>query len=126
MFQMIASLILAAGIAAGADATELKGVLIDRTCSSNMKPRVVPGPRIEGGILSAYAHTRECALKPECQASGYGVFTYEQEFVPFDKEGNRKALALLHATKKPDDLRVVVHGEMRDGVLAVKELNLLD
>ena len=122
MFRLIASLALAIGIAAGADVKELQGVLIDTNCSYNVKPHIVPGPRIEGGMLSAYVHTREDALKPESQASGYGVFTYDQEFVPFDKEGNRKALALLRATKKEDDLRVVVRGEMKDGSMIVKEL----
>ena len=126
MFRLIASVALTIATAAGADITELQGVLIDRNCSYNVKPRVVPGPRIEGGMLSAYVHKRECALTPESLESGLGVFTYDQEFVPFDKEGNRKAVALLRATKKEDDLRVVVRGELHDGSITVKELKLLD
>jgi hypothetical protein len=126
MLRFIAGLAVAMSMAAGADIKELQGVLIDRNCSYNVKPRVVPGPRIEGGMISAYVHTRECALKPESVESGLGVFTYDQEFVPFDKEGNKKAVAFLKATKKEDDLRVVVRGEMHGEEMSVKELKLLD
>jgi hypothetical protein len=126
MLRFITGLALVLATAAGADIKEVQGVLIDRNCSYNVKPRVVPGPRIEGGMLSAYVHTRECALKPESVESGLGVFTYDQEFVPFDKEGTKKAVAFLKATKKDDDLRVLVRGEIHDGVMSVKDLKLLD
>jgi hypothetical protein len=126
MFRLIATIALVAGFTAAADNTELRGVLIDRNCSYNVKPRIVPGPRIEGGMLSAYVHQRDCALKPESQESGYGIFTYDQEFVPFDNEGNRKALAFLRATKREDDLRVLVRGQIQDGVFILKELKLMD
>lgn len=126
MVRFITGLALAIATAAGADIKELQGVLIDKNCSYNVKPRVVPGPRIEGGMLSAYVHKRECALKSESIESGLGVFTYDQEFVPFDKEGTKKAVAFLKATKKEDDLRVLVRGEMHGEEMSVKELKLLD
>jgi hypothetical protein len=126
MFRTLAILTLAIGLPAAGSAAEVQGVLIDKNCSYNVEPRIVPGPRLEGGMMSAYVHTRADALKPESQKSGYGVFTYEQKFIPFDAEGNRKALALLRSTKKEDDLRVAVTGEIQDGSMKVKEIRLLD
>jgi hypothetical protein len=126
MNRILAVLALAIGASAASNVAEVQGVLLDKMCSYGMEPRVVPGPRLEGGMMSAYVHTRRCALKPECQRSGYGVFTYDQKFLPFDQEGNRKALALLQSTKKDDDLRVAVRGDVQDGVMKVKELRLLE
>jgi hypothetical protein len=78
--------------AAAASAAEIKGILIDQMCSSKAEVRIVSGPRLEGGMIVAEAHTRQCALMPACQKSGYGVFTYDQKFLKFDAAGSRKAL----------------------------------
>jgi hypothetical protein len=133
MRNLVGSLLfgfLAAGIALSAANTQLttvQGVLIDKQCSSKAETRVVSGPRIEGGILVAYTHTRQCALLPECQKSGYGVFTYDgNTFLPFDEEGNRKALAIFKNSKKEDDFRVEVAGRMQGDVLKVVSIKLLD
>ncbi len=69
-------------------------------------------------------HTRECALK--CAGSGYGVLKADGTFVPFDKAGTEKALAALKGSKKADHLRVNVTGEVKDGVIAVSALSLVD
>lgn len=106
--------------------TKVQGVLIDKECSSKAETRVVPGPRIEGGILAAYTHTRQCALMPACQRSGYGVFTYDSnKFLAFDAEGNRKALAILRDSKKEDDFRVEVAGEVQGDLMKVTSIRLL-
>ncbi len=118
-----------AGLAAGcgliASDTKVQGVLIDRECSSKAETRIVPGPRLEGGIVVAYNHTRQCALMTECQKSGYGVFTYDNKFLAFDEEGNRKALALLKESKKEDDFRVEVTGEIQGDKLKVTSIKLM-
>ena len=116
----------AAWLAMVASAADVKGVLIDKQCSYKAETRIVPGPRLEGGIVVAYTHMRSCALMPECQKSGYGVFTYDQKFLAFDAEGNRKALALLKSTKKEDDLRVEVSGEIKDDTIKVASLKLVE
>ena len=135
MFPIIAAMTLLFGTIGGAKtnglgvektATEYTGVLIDKECSYSVEPRVVPGPRIEGGMISAYVHKRDCALQPDRQRSGYGVFTYDQVFVPFDAEGNKKALAFLRSTKKEDDLRVIVKGQMESGSLKVQEIRWME
>ena len=98
---------------------------IDKECSSKAEVRVVPGARLEGGILVAYAHMRQCALMPACQKSGYGVFTYDNKFLTFDMAGNQKALEALKASKKEDDLKVEVTGEIRGDIIKVVSLKLL-
>jgi hypothetical protein len=104
----------------------VQGVLIDKQCSYKAETRIAPGPRLEGGIVVAYNHTRECALMPECQKSGYGVFTYEtNKFLAFDDAGNRKALAIFKESKKDDDFRVEVTGEIQGGIMKVASIKLL-
>src|SRR5258706_7559655 len=97
------------GLAVSAAPTTVQGM--DRECSAKAEVRVVPGARLEGGILVAYAHTRQCALMPSCQKGGYDVFTYDNKFLSFGAAGNQKALAALKASKKEDDLKGEGTGE---------------
>ena len=77
-------------------------------------------------MLWAYTHTRQCLLMPACRRSGYGVYTYETtKYLSFDAAGNRKALALIEATKKPEDMRVEVTGEIQGDTIKVDSLKLL-
>src|ERR1700758_516821 len=99
--------------AAVASAAQVQGILIDEMCSSKAEVRIVSGPRLEGGMIVAEAHTRQCALMPECQKSGYGVFTNDNKYLKCDEAGSRKALAALRASKKEDDLKVEVTGEIQ-------------
>jgi hypothetical protein len=117
---------LLAGFAAAVSAAEVKGILIDDMCSSKAEVRIVSGPRLEGGMIVAEAHTRECALMPACEKSGYGVFTYDNKFLKFDAAGNRKALAALRASRKDDDLKVQVTGEMEGDTIKVTRLKLIE
>src|ERR1700689_2743014 len=102
-----------AAFAAVASAAQFQGILMDQMCSSKAEVRIVSGPRLEGGMIVAEAHTRQCALMPACEKSGYGVFTYDNKFLKFDEAGSRKALALLRASKKEDDLKAEVSGEVQ-------------
>jgi hypothetical protein len=112
---------------APATSTAVKGVLMDKDCSARAGARTVAGdsPRVEGGMLWAYTHDRKCLLMPACQRSGYGVFTYDNQFLAFNAIGNQKALALLQASKKQDDMRVEVAGEVDGGKIKVTSLKLL-
>jgi len=113
-----------AGLAGAAPAAEVKGVLMDQMCSGKAEVRVL-STGIEGGMIVAEAHTRECALMPACQKSGYGVFTYDNKFLAFDAAGSRKALEAIKASKKLDDLEVVVTGEIKGDTIKVESLKLL-
>jgi len=117
---------LLASFAAVASAAQIQGILIDQMCSSKAEVRVVSGPRLVGGMIVAEAETRECALKPACQRSGYGVFTYDNKFLKFDAAGNHKALAALRASKKEDDLKVEVTGEIQGDMIKVATLKLVE
>ncbi len=119
---------LFAGLAAVASAApvQVQGILMDQMCSSKADVRIVSGPRLEGGMIVAEAHTRQCALMPACQRSGYGVFTYDNKFLKFDPAGSRKALAALKASKKEDDLKVEVTGVIEGDVIKVASLKLIE
>jgi hypothetical protein len=106
----------------------IQGVLIDQHCSAQAETRMVPdpSPHLEGGILWAYTHTKSCLLAPACRRSGYGVFTNEtNKFLLFDRAGDQKALALIQASKKDDNMRVEVTGQIEDGKIKVTSLKLL-
>ncbi len=115
-----------AAFAAVASAAQFQGILIDQMCSSKAEVRIVSGPRLEGGMIVAEAHTRQCALMPACQKSGYGVFTWDNKFLKFDEAGSRKALAALRASKKEDDLKVEVTGELQGDTIKVATLKLVE
>ncbi len=115
-----------AGLAATASAAQVQGILIDQMCSSKAEVRVVAGPRLEGGMIVAEAHTRECALMPACEKSGYGVFTNDNKYLKFDPAGSRKALSALKASNKEDDLKVEVTGEIQGDTIKVTSLKLVD
>ena len=89
------------------------------------------GRRIsKAGCCGAYTHKRSCLLMPSCQRSGFGVVTYDDlKFLTFDASGNAKALALIQASKKEDDLRIEVTGEIiqqtQGDTLKVSTLKLL-
>ena len=117
---------LFAGFAAVAPAAQVQGILIDQMCSSKAEVHIVAGPRLEGGMIVAEAHTRQCALMPACEKSGYGVFTYDNKFLKFDEAGSRKALAMLRASKKEDDLKVEVSGEIQGDTIKVASLKFVE
>ena len=122
---------LAVLAAAGRDTANsgaIRGVLLDSKCAPNAETRMVPSPapHFEGGMLWAYNHTRECLLMTSCQRSGYGIFTYEADkFLAFDAAGSQKALALIQASKKADDMRIEVTGEVQGDKLKVATIKLL-
>jgi hypothetical protein len=116
------------GTGNAASSTTYKGVLLDKECSPNAETRMVsdPSPHLEGGMLWAYTHKRSCLLMPSCQRSGFGVLTYENlKYLTFDAAGNAKALALIQAAKKDDDMRIEVTGEAQGDTLKVSTLKIL-
>jgi hypothetical protein len=125
-FSLIPALALMSGSAPAASTMTLKGVLIDDQCSSKAEVRLVPGPRIEGGLIVAEAHTRECLLMPACQKSGYGIFTLDNKYVKFDAAGSKKALDAIKASKSLDNLSVEVTGAMQGDAFKVETLKLTE
>ena len=103
-------------LACTVQAAELKGYLMDRMCSAKA---------VKEGVKAAQAHTKDCALMPDCVKAGYGVFLREGKFIAFDAEGNKKAEEALKAHKGKDNLRVVVDGEVTGDTMKVTTLKLL-
>ncbi len=77
---------------------DIKGILMDQKCSGTADLRISGSTgTLVGGRIVAEAHTKQCALMPECEKSGYGVYTSENKFLKFDEGGNRKAIAALES-----------------------------
>jgi hypothetical protein len=117
----------ALALTAANNPAKLQGVLIDKDSAVNAETRVVPipSPHLEGGMLWAYTYTRAAAIAPAAQHVGYGIFTYDNKFLPFDPAGSRKALALLLSSKKEDDLRIEATGIIEGDTFRVTSLTLL-
>ncbi len=117
---------LLSSLAALAPAADIKGVLMDQMCSGKADLRISGATgTLVGGRIVAEAHTKECVLMPQCQKSGYGVYTSDNKFLKFDEAGNRKALAAIKASTKLDDFEVEVTGEVKDDTIKVATLKLL-
>lgn len=109
-----------------APAADIKGVLMDQMCSGKADLRISGATgTLVGGRIVAEAHTKECLLMPQCQKSGYGVYTSDNKFLKFDEAGNRKALAAIKASTKLDDFEVEVTGEIKDDTIKVATLKIL-
>ena len=113
-FASILALVMV--FAATAPAAELEGFLVDKMCSAKVA---------KGGQKAAAMHTKDCALMPPCEESGYGVVTSDNKFIMFDKAGNEKAVAALKATDKKDNLKVHVTGDVNGSNVKVSNLKLL-
>ena len=110
------------------NAGTIKGILLDKECSPNAEARMVstPTPHFEGGTVWAYTHTRKCVLMPACQRTSYGVYSLDTyKYLSFDASGNQKAAAALAASKKEDDIRVEVTGQVDGDKIKVSSLKLL-
>src|SRR5208337_4144606 len=81
---------LLTGGAVLASAAQFQGILMDAANSASVEERIEPGGLLAGGMIVAEAYTRETALKPESQKAGYGIYTTDNKFIPFDEAGNKK------------------------------------
>lgn len=106
---------LLASLACAASAAQVQGILMDKMCSASA---------VKQGQSFATAHDTKCALEPDCQKTGYGVFTADNKFIALDAAGNAKAVAALKATKKTDNLKVTVDGEVTGDTIKVASLKL--
>ncbi len=116
---------LSSSFALAAHAETVKGVLMDQKCSGTADLRISGSSGLlVGGRIVAEAHTRQCALMPECEKSGYGVYTSDKKFLKFDEAGSRKALAAIKASTKLDDLEVEVTGDVKGDTIKVATLKI--
>ena len=116
LFRSLCCAGLLAGLAGIASAAQVNGILIDKMCSAKAT---------SGGQKAAMAHDTECAKAPACEKSGYGVFTADNKWLAFDDAGNKKAVAALKGTKKKDDLKVQVSGDVQGDSIKVTKVKLM-
>jgi len=115
LYRILSVTCVLASLACVASAAQLQGFLIDKMCS---------GSAMSKGQSFAMAHDTKCALQPACVKTGYGVFTADNKFIALDAAGNAKAMAALKATKKTDNLKVTVEGEVTGDMVKVSSLKL--
>ena len=59
-----------------------------------------------------------------CIKSGYSVVTADHKVLKFDRKGNEQALALIKATDKDKEWKVVVTGKVDGQTMAVRAITL--
>ncbi|OGS43325.1 MAG: hypothetical protein A2539_10585 [Elusimicrobia bacterium RIFOXYD2_FULL_34_15] len=94
---------------------EIKGIIIDNLCAASNNEN-----------LPAFikTHTKECALMPSCQASGYSIYTQNGQLIKFDIGSNKKIIKFL---KKPaNKLEVIIEAKKIGeelNLISIKNLN---
>jgi hypothetical protein len=117
---------LPVGFVSAAGDQDVKGVLMDQKCSGTADLHISGATgALVGGRIVAEAHTRQCLLMPECEKSGYGIYTSDNKFLKFDEAGNRKAVAAIKAAMRIDDMEVEVTGQIKDDTIKVATLKIL-
>jgi len=79
---------------------------------------------VKDGQKAATMHTRQCAMMPDCEKSGYGVFTADNKYLVFGSSGSEQAAAALKSSKKKDNMKVKVSGEVTGDTIKVANLTL--
>jgi hypothetical protein len=115
MYRTLGLAGLLAAFASAGSAAQVQGVLMDKMCSMEA---------VKQGQKFAASHDTKCALDSACQKSGYGVFTADNRFLTLDAAGNAKAAAALKMTKKTDNLKVTVEGDVKGDTIKVSSLKL--
>jgi hypothetical protein len=113
--SVIGLLLGASFTASAADSpAKVDGILMDKMCSASAAK--------DAGF--AAKHDVKCALESACMKSGYGVYTTDGKFLTFDAAGNAKAVVALKATKKVDNLKVSVMGDVTGSTIKVASVML--
>lgn len=94
--------------AAGAKAMTYEGTIIDNMCATGNKAKL-------GEFIKT--HTKQCALMPNCAASGYSLFMPDGSLMPFDKVSSTKIQKFLK--KKSSKLEVSVSANETAGTLTL-------
>lgn len=118
---LILAMLAATAAVWGASETKT-GFLIPSQCKP--KEGVVPQPK---GSTDAWPapHTTECALRPACIESGYGLWVRDR-FLPFDEEGQKKALHYFRTTKRTSYNKVEVKGDFGGEKVKVDSIRPVD
>ena len=95
-------------------AVKISGYLIDNACAGAHVNDANFGDRVK-------KHTTSCALMPNCEGSGYAVYS-EGKLYKLDKEGNKNAADLLKNTDTKNGVQVTVEGTVDGDMITVSKL----
>ena len=110
----IALVALAFGARGSAQATEMKGHLMDIACSSHHAT--------EAGYTEK--HDKKCLLMAGCVKSGYSLVTADKKVLNVDAKGNELALDLINKTEHDKDWKVTVNGTVTGDTIAVASIKM--
>ena len=96
-------------------AENVEGYLVDKMCSAKI---------VKGGVDAAKAHTKDCALAPNCKDGGYGIVTSEGKFLKFDADGDRMAEKTIGFASGKDNLKATVNGKIDGDSITVVAIQL--
>lgn len=114
LFVSLAVLGLCATMAGQSGSQKLSGHLVDSVCAKNHSTE--PG--------YAANHDKRCNLMDGCIKSGFSLITADNTVYKFDQRGAEQALALIKATDKDKDWKVVVMGKVDGSTIAVSSITL--
>jgi hypothetical protein len=97
-----------------AQSTTISGELIDVSCGTDK----------DMTAAKAVEHDKACLQMPDCEKSGYAVYTSDSKLVKFDSNGNDLAKKLIETTDKKDNWKVSVKGTVNGETIAVESLTL--
>jgi hypothetical protein len=96
------------------DRQKISGYLVDSVCAD--------GHATEPGYVEK--HDKRCQLMDGCIKSGYSLVTADKKVLKFDSKGNEQALALIKATDRDKEWKVVVTGKVNGQTIAVSSIAL--
>jgi hypothetical protein len=108
--------LLLAGVALAAregKSVKLTGYLIDNACSARAAT--------DNGAEKVKNHTVKCAMMPNCEKSGYALYT-DGKLYKLDAEGNKKAAEIYKNTKVEKGLQVAIEGTVDGDNLKVSSI----
>jgi hypothetical protein len=105
---------LSATITGQSSTQKISGYVVDTVCA------------VGSGTKPGYAanHDKTCHLMAGCIKSGYSLVTADNKVLKFDQKGADLALALIKATDKDKDWKVVVTGKVDGQTIAVDTIAL--
>jgi len=96
---LVASMAFAAETAASPETTTLNGVVVDNACASSHNADLAEFVK---------THTKDCALMPNCEASGYSLVTPDGQARIFTKQSSKKVAKFLKAKKSTLNVEVKI------------------
>ena len=116
-FGILSCATLLIAMTGAASAEQVSGILIDKLCMNTSA---------KGGQEAVAKHKRTCNLTPNCSKAGYGVYTADGKYISFDSAGNTMAQKALQESKKVDDMKVTVTGDLQGDTIKVTDLKLAE